>query len=114
MTKIVFFKRDGLYTGFCAAGHSGYGVEGEDIVCAAISVLTTNTINALDELSKDEIEFGIDEDEGYLCLNLKSNEDPASQILMKALVMGLEGIRRDYGSKYCKVDYKEENANVKA
>jgi len=114
MTKIVLFLKNGEYTGFCAAGHAGYGVKGEDIVCSAISVLTTNTINSLDVLSKDEIEFGIDEDDGYLCLNLKTNNDPASQLFMKSLVMGLEGIREEYGSKFIKVDYKEENANVKA
>ena len=36
------------YVGFKAVGHAGYGEAGEDIVCAAISVLTINTINAID------------------------------------------------------------------
>lgn len=114
MTKITFFKKDGLYTGFVAEGHAEYADKGSDIICAAISVLTTNTINALSEITKEEVEYALDEDKGLIVFNLQTNKSPSSQVLMQALVMGLEGIQNEYGSKYCFVDYKEENANVKA
>ena len=114
MTKIIFFKRDGLYTGYEISGHSGYAEAGKDIVCSAISVLTINTANALDEINKEVLEVSSDEDKGYLSVRLKSFKEESSQVLIKALELGLLGIQNEYGSKYCKVDYKEEDANVKA
>ena len=36
MTRIEFFNPDGRIEGFCCAGHSGYGEEGTDIVCAIV------------------------------------------------------------------------------
>ena len=114
MTKITFFKKDGLYTGFEVSGHSGYGKSGKDIVCAAISVLTINTVNSLDEICHELLEVSQNEEEGYLKVQLLSFNNPASSVLMEALVLGTVSIQNEYGSKYCKVDYKEENANVKA
>ena len=70
MTKITFFKKDGMYTGFSVSGHSGYAQSGEDIVCAAISVLTINTVNALDEINHEELQVAQDEETGYLLMNL--------------------------------------------
>ena len=35
MTTVMFFTEGGRITGFDASGHSGYGPEGGDIVCAA-------------------------------------------------------------------------------
>lgn len=114
MTKITFFKENGNYTGLVADGHAGYADEGQDIICAAISVLITTTINALDEINHEEIDLGMNESEGYLMFKILTRKDPSSQVLMKALVLGLESIQNEYGSKYCLVDYKEETQNVKA
>ena len=48
MTHVSIIKtRNGEYRGFNCIGHSGYAERGEDIVCAAISVLVINTINSL-------------------------------------------------------------------
>ena len=35
------------YTAFNCIGHAQYGEPGEDIVCAAVSVLVINTINSI-------------------------------------------------------------------
>lgn len=37
MTKVVFFKTCGRFTGLQAEGHSGYAEAGSDIICAAVS-----------------------------------------------------------------------------
>jgi len=37
MTRIKFFTENGLLSGVRVYGHSGYGDEGSDIVCAAVS-----------------------------------------------------------------------------
>lgn len=40
-------------------GHSGYAPLGQDIVCAAVSVLTQNLINSIEELTDDKISYDI-------------------------------------------------------
>ena len=37
MTTVMFFTEGGRITGFDVSGHSGYGPEGGDIVCAAVT-----------------------------------------------------------------------------
>lgn len=112
MTKITFLMKDGLFTGFEACGHASFDVSGKDVVCAAISVLTTNTVNALSEINHEEL--SVNTYEGVMTVKMKSNYEKSSQTLFQALELGLIGISKKYGSKYCKVDYKEENANVRA
>jgi uncharacterized protein YsxB (DUF464 family) len=48
MTKITFFKRDGVFFGFRENGHTGFGEEGDDVLCAAISAMTMLIINTVE------------------------------------------------------------------
>ena len=58
MTHVSIIKtRNGEYRGFNCIGHSGYADAGEDIVCAAISVLVINTINSLDQLAGEKFKL---------------------------------------------------------
>lgn len=106
MTKATFIRRNGKYTGFDIKGHSGFAKAGEDIVCAAISILTINTVNSIDKFTDDRIEA--ESSDGFLTARLRSFNDLSSQVLMESLVLGLENIQDEYGTKYLKVDYKEE------
>ena len=47
MTKLVFFRSDGIFYGFEEQGHTGYGQEGDDIICAALSAMTMLIINTV-------------------------------------------------------------------
>lgn len=83
-------------TGFELTGHAGYGIEGEDIVCAAVSVLTISTVNSLEQLAK--VELDIDErplEGGYLRVGLKTDNDEA-QLLLASLRLGLADIAQQY------------------
>lgn len=42
-------------------GHAGYGKCGEDIVCAAVSVLVQNLVASIEELTDDKIEYELTE-----------------------------------------------------
>ena len=47
MTKItVFQNRKQEYMGFDCGGHAGFAFRGKDVVCAGISILVQNTVNA--------------------------------------------------------------------
>ena len=41
MTTVVITHEGSFITGFTATGHTGYAEEGEDIVCAAVSAITS-------------------------------------------------------------------------
>ena len=61
MTKIVFYKTNGIFYGFEEQGHTGYGDEGDDILCSAISAMTMLIINAIEVSYASEVEYTIDD-----------------------------------------------------
>ena len=61
MTKIVFFRRDGLFYGFEERGHSGYGEAGNDILCAALSAMTMLILNTVEISFAGDVEYEIDD-----------------------------------------------------
>ncbi len=69
-------------------GHADFAPRGEDIVCAAISVLSQTTLMGLVEilqLNRKEISYKIDEDTGYLNVELKEIRDQS--VLEKAQIL---------------------------
>ena len=61
MTKIVFYKSNGVYYGFEEQGHTGYASEGEDVLCAAISAMTMLIINAIEVAYESVADYTIDD-----------------------------------------------------
>ena len=47
MTDVKITKKDGSIVGVVCDGHTGYGVEGEDIVCAALSSIVQTALLGL-------------------------------------------------------------------
>ena len=91
--------------GIRVSGHAGYAEEGSDIICAAVSALTVNAINSIDELTDDAAD--VRQDEGYLELRLEGTCSKESSLLLDSLVLGLESIQESYGKKYIKIATKE-------
>lgn len=60
MTKVTFFRRDGIYYGFKETGHTGYGDSGDDVLCAALSAMTMLIINAIEISYSSSVEYTID------------------------------------------------------
>ena len=61
MTKIIFYKTDGVFYGFEEQGHTGYGEAGDDILCSALSAMTMLIINAIEVSYASDVEYTIDE-----------------------------------------------------
>ncbi len=79
-------------------GHALYDRYGNDIVCAAVSVLTINVINSIEVLS-DGAEYTCDSDEegGRISFSLKSDPSGKASLLLDSYLLGLKGIEQDYG-----------------
>lgn len=87
------------------SGHADYAKHGEDIVCAAVSVLAQTIIIGLVEVLKQDIEYKISE--GYLMFNLDNkNNNDSINALLNTFELGIENITQGYG-KYLKL-IKEE------
>ena len=65
MTSVIFHTVEDRIIGFDAQGHSGYGEEGEDIVCAAV----TSAVRLVESTVNDVM---------GLCAAVKVNEKDAS------------------------------------
>ena len=62
MTKITFFTSDGVFYGFEEKGHTLYGDEGNDILCAALSSMTMLIINTVEVGFGSSVDYTIDDD----------------------------------------------------
>ncbi|MCK9526197.1 MAG: ribosomal-processing cysteine protease Prp, partial [Limnochordia bacterium] len=95
MTKVEFYKNEEGYEwqGFCAHGHTGFAGHGEDIVCAAVSVLTQTAILGLNEVLAIDCLVQADEREGsLLCLlpdEMAEQDWKQAQLVLNILYVGL-------------------------
>ena len=108
MTHVSIIKtRDGRYRGFNCIGHSGYADAGEDIVCAAISVLVINTINSLDQLAGEKIKLVTNEEEGLIDCRFEGQINEKSILLLDSMVLGLREIKKQYGKTFIDLTFEE-------
>ena len=108
MTKITIFRnQDQAFLGFDCLGHAGYAEEGEDIVCAGISALVINTINSLGVYTKEKFSTDSDEETGMITLRFDAPASHDADLLMKSLVLGLQGIQNTYGNDCIILTFKE-------
>ena len=60
-------------------GHSGYAIEGSDIVCASVSSICITTVNALLSIDEDCIEYI--ENDGYLNIKIKKHNETIDKLI---------------------------------
>ena len=72
MTKVLITKKDGHIIAVSANGHTEYALEGEDIVCAALSSIMQTALLGLLTVAKIQIDFKRDEKEGLLEFTMPS------------------------------------------
>lgn len=106
ITARLFQNSDKQYWGFQIEGHAGYAEEGEDIICAAVSVLTLNTANSIEALTKADPVCSMED--GFLscsvpALRKDSHIYPDVTLLLDSLALGLKSIAETYGTQYLHV-----------
>ena len=92
-------------------GHAGYAEHGEDIVCAAVSTLTINTLNAIEAFTNEPMkQLAFDQRTGhidYVFTRRKEGKyDQEAELLLKTMILGLESIKEMYGEKYIQIQNK--------
>ncbi len=99
--------RDGRIVNIMVKGHSDFGEYGQDIVCAAVSVYLTNTINTLTELVKVEDNLEYEIGQGHFILNVDySNMDDMeinnTTLILESLKLALTSVEDSHG-QYIKI-----------
>lgn len=109
MTTVMVYKTcTGMYRGFTCMGHAGFAKDGEpDILCASISFLVINTINALEELAGESFQTAAKEETGFIQCEFQEALQDKSVFLLDTMVFGLKNLAETYGKKYLQVKFKE-------
>ena len=109
MIHITIFQNHETITEFTCIGHAGYADVGKDIVCAGVSVLVINCINSIEQLTDTRFQLTTDDegDSGLIHVTFDNELSKEAKILIDSMILGLQGIQKDYGNKFLSLDFKE-------
>ena len=109
MITATITKNNNKITGFELSGHADYADEGSDIVCAAVSAMSINTVNSIASFTEDKIECSEPDDEegGYLKFSVSDPSDK-SVLLLNSFELGLVTVMESYGEEFLEIIYLEE------
>lgn len=94
MIRVMLHRRGDTLTGFECRGHAGYAEAGKDIVCAAVSVLTTTCANALESVAG--VKPLVRADGGRMLLALPHGAGRDAQVILAAMAQGLRDVAAQY------------------
>ncbi|HZJ76068.1 MAG TPA: ribosomal-processing cysteine protease Prp [Oscillospiraceae bacterium] len=104
----IYRNSDKMIEQFIIQGHAHAANPGEDIVCAAVSVLSQTTVLSLHQIVNVDIKYEIKK--GYLKCKLPKNLTKKklyeTKLLIDTMLLGLENIQENY-SQYIEIRYKE-------
>ena len=107
ITVTIYQNRFGQYKGFHRLGHAQYAAYGEDIVCAAVSVLVINTLNAIEAFTQETFEAETDQETGLIDIRFHQQIGHEAELLLKTMILGLQDIQDKYGKDYSFLTFKE-------
>jgi len=105
MIIVSVTRSEGMVTGYTIRGHAGYKPRGEDIVCAAVSMLAQTALLGLNRFIKEGLSYSID-DSGVLRCSLPGKlsdlEKIQAEAILETMVVGLKNLQKNY-SKHIRV-----------
>ena len=100
---MVIMDSKGFINQYTIRGHANHGKYGEDIVCAAVSILGHTALRSLVDvcdLDEDEISYSVDDESGYLDVKVFINLDDlrieSVQIVLKTFITGIKSMVENY------------------
>ena len=108
MTTITIRNGKHGLCGFRVEGHSGYGTEGGDIVCASISSAVMLTVNGVMEVAKAPADFDVEDETATVSLALSSTsaQNPVCAAFLQAFVLHMQMLCEEF-DQYMKMEYEE-------
>ena len=98
MTRCEFFTEDERITGFSVSGHSGYGIAGADIVCAAVSAVVTMAEATINDVCGAKAKVRVKDEQARITLTLPAScdEEDTVQAVLAGMMVTLMNLRDDY------------------
>ena len=98
MTTIKIFRHKGKIRGFECSGHTGFGVQGEDVLCSAISTLAGSCHLGISKVLGLEVSYQIDEENGFFALSIndKNLENQSAQLLFQVFIESARDLALNY------------------
>ena len=93
MINVKVEKENAKYKKITVLGHAMYDDYGKDIVCAAVSSITTTTVNGILALNKNSLSYMVSKK--GLSIDIK-NTDETTQILIGNMVSLLKELEINY------------------
>lgn len=93
MINVKIEKENAKYKKITILGHAMYDDYGKDIVCAAVSSITTTTVNGILALNKNSLSYMVSKK--GLSIDIK-NTDETTQILIGNMVSLLKELEVNY------------------
>lgn len=105
MINVTLFKKNQTIVGFKIKNH------GKDIVCSAVSILSLNTINSIEQFSDIKFDLNYNSQGGFIDFCINYCEDlpqkfPNATLLLKSFELGINGIYSQYSNEIT-VNYEE-------
>ena len=107
ITITVYENHEKQYTGFRCIGHAGYANSGEDIVCAGVSALVINTLNAIEAFTDEKFQARTEQRSGLIEVHFQNPVGHDTELLLKTMILGLQDIQNNYGTEYSFLNFKE-------
>ena len=100
MTNIKVLKKGDLYSRITCDGHTGYGVQGEDIVCAALSSIVQTAALGIMGIVGVNLKINRDDKKGFFDMiipqELSESASHDVQIIFGTMMCGITELHEEY------------------
>jgi uncharacterized protein YsxB (DUF464 family) len=101
MIKVTVWKSNKQgFDAFLVEGHAGYAEHGQDIVCAAVSVLAQTAVLAIEKLTGYNVRIEMEDGRLYCRLPVAISAGKAAVIktIIESMIIGLQAVAEEYPS----------------
>ena len=110
ITVTIWRTKTGFIRRFQALGHAGYAPAGTDIICSAITAITSTAIGSLQDIAgispEAEMEDGLISCRIPDTVFMTKEQLRATSIILESMVLGCRQIEHSYGRTYVQVREK--------
>ncbi len=99
MTEVKVILNKGHIVSLTAQGHSGYGVEGEDIVCAAASSIIQTAALGLLKIAGINVKITKDDNKAYFKMEIPTLNDEDrhnADMILDTMLCGIADLNEGY------------------
>lgn len=109
MTAVKVVRKNNDIVSFSCDGHTDYGDEGEDILCAALSSIVQTAVLGLMQVACINVDYKVHHKEGLLTAKLpeklSSTDRNNANMILETMFLGISDLTIEYG-KYIKLEVK--------